>query len=45
MKIRPVGAELFNAARQKEMKIIATFRKFAISPEKENDIAKHKAQC
>jgi hypothetical protein len=45
MKIRPVGAEFFHANREKEMKQIATFHRFANAPEKENEVSKYKAQC
>jgi len=45
MKIRPVEAKLLHADRQKKMKLIVTFRKFANSREKEKAISEHKAQC
>jgi hypothetical protein len=32
MKIRPVGAELFNADGRTDMKLIAAFRNFANAP-------------
>ena len=34
IKIRPVGAELFHADRQTDMKLIVAFRNIANAPEK-----------